>query len=93
MTTIDVENVEPKMGSINGGTLLSITGKHFGSNKENIKVKVAGVDCKVVSVDNEMIKCRTGVQDLEASEGEVFPGWYYFILYDFWKRIFNLFVR
>ena len=57
-----------------GGTLLTITGNYFGRLKENVKVKVAGVDCHVVHLTRTMIKCRTGTADERFLIGELFPG-------------------
>lgn len=72
----DVASIEPSQGSITGGTVITIKGKGFGTKKENVKVKVAGVPCTVLSVSLEAdtIKCRTGKPTSEQLSAEIYPG-------------------
>ena len=53
--------------------MLTITGKFFGTLKENAVVKVSGVHCKVVSLTREEIKCVTGPYQ-ETNHTEFYPG-------------------
>ena len=39
---LDVTSVQPKMGSVGGGTVLTITGRFFVLKKEHVKVTVGG---------------------------------------------------
>jgi len=66
--------VEPTTGSINGGTLLAISGKYFGNIKENVKVTVAGRPCIVQSVTSAKITCSTTPISKENLQGDFFPG-------------------
>ena len=54
--------------------MLTITGKYFGTLKQNVKVKVAGVDCHVTEVTSTVVKCRTGTAEQKFLEGDLFPG-------------------
>ena len=71
---LDVHSVHPHLGSTEGGTMLNIKGKFFGKIMDNIKVKAAGVKCKVVDVQDELIKCITGHSSESHQTGDVFPG-------------------
>ena len=48
------------MGSKEGGTLITISGKFFSDEKDLTSVKVGGVDCKVQSATVDTITCVTG---------------------------------
>ena len=39
---IDITGVSPSKGSINGGTMITIYGKHFDANANSVKVLVGG---------------------------------------------------
>ena len=39
---LDVTSVQPQMGSVGGGTVLTITGRFFVLKKEHVKVTVGG---------------------------------------------------
>lgn len=56
------------MGSKEGGTLLTISGKYFSDDKDLTVVKVGGVECKVQSATSDTITCITG----PARDGEVY---------------------
>lgn len=71
---LDIDQVEPSTGSMKGGTLLTITGKAFGTLKENIKVTVAGVPCIVQELMRTSIKCLTGEADTQFLQRNEFPG-------------------
>ena len=73
--TIDITSIEPKSGSFAGGTILKITGNFFGNVKSNVNVKVAGVNCKVLTCSKELITCRTGFIDVSyEKDGLLYPG-------------------
>jgi len=52
----------PKKGSIYGGTLITITGTNFGTEKTDNPVQInlgdTGVDCKVITTQATEITCR-----------------------------------
>ena len=49
----------PTSGSRNGGTKISISGKHFGQTADNIRVTVGESECKVLNVTSTLIECVT----------------------------------
>ena len=77
-----------------GGTQLTITGKGFGSaDVSKVKVKVAGVECRIDEVTDTTIKCTTGDIDPLDLERDSFPGKfihlarYFFMTYNhFYKQ-------
>lgn len=71
---LDIESVEPNTGSMAGGTWITIRGKHFGVLKDNIEVKVAGIPCKVNTLDDRKIVCVTGEVKESNVDGDIFPG-------------------
>ena len=71
---LDIARIEPKQGSIAGGSEITIHGDYFGMKKEVIRVKVAGVECTVLSVNNTHIVCLTGQFDASKITGDVQPG-------------------
>ncbi|XP_065660201.1 fibrocystin-L isoform X2 [Hydra vulgaris] len=73
-TFAEIESISPKNGSVEGGTIITITGRFFGNNQNNVKVKVHGVDCAVVLVNETQIKCITGPLNDTYQTGDVFPG-------------------
>jgi len=69
-----VHSISPDTGSMEGGTLLTITGEFFGRRTEGAWVKVAGTPCKIVDVQPNQIKCVTGKADEENLKGDLFAG-------------------
>lgn len=57
-TIIAVDNISPSQGSVLGGTLLTITGAHFGLEATDNPVKVGDNYCIVESISDGEIKCR-----------------------------------
>lgn len=59
-----VDSFSPKVGSIYGGTLLTINGKNFGKVKTDNPVRitfnggVGAIDCFVITTDTNKITCR-----------------------------------
>jgi hypothetical protein len=54
-----VSDVEPSIGSIGGGQLVTVIGSGFSKTKENNIVLVGGLPCDVVTAEFEKITCRT----------------------------------
>ncbi|XP_028395269.1 fibrocystin-L-like [Dendronephthya gigantea] len=55
----DVISISPRSGSVNGGTILTITGRFFVMDKKRVTVSVGGAPCEVLSTSETTIKCRT----------------------------------
>ena len=75
-SVLSVSGVTPKRGSLNGGTVLTITGEGFGSNNTNNIVMLGDVQCEVIeSTENEM-KCKTpsGGRTAEVDNSGLHPG-------------------
>lgn len=49
-TIILFKQVYPSSGPVNGGTLVTITGKYLGNTTDNISVNISGVICNDVTV-------------------------------------------
>jgi hypothetical protein len=62
-----VTDFQPRSGSLNGGTLITITGYNFSTDIMNNNVRIGYTDCLVESSSNNEVKCRT----LPRMEGEV----------------------
>ena len=57
-----VKSVSPSIGSVEGGTLITITGSGFATtmpDADPVSVQVGGVDCDVESMTSSQILCRT----------------------------------
>ena len=57
-TIIAVDTISPQQGSILGGTLLTITGNHYGTVPSDNPVKVGDNYCLVEETSEFEIKCR-----------------------------------
>jgi hypothetical protein len=66
-TTLDADSIEPDSGPTTGKTLVTIKGKNFGSNAEDIEVKFGELNAGVNQASNESISVRTPMH----SEGVV----------------------
>jgi hypothetical protein len=75
-----VSQVTPLVGSIYGGTLLTITGTNFGTQKTDNPVQIStyggigSIDCFVKEISPTQIKCRVDEYmqpKADATEGEV----------------------
>ncbi|XP_063041153.1 fibrocystin-L-like [Engraulis encrasicolus] len=58
-TYAEVTGISPSEGSVLGGTLLTIRGRHFDETDKPVEVLVGGQKCKVMSVSDNKITCRT----------------------------------
>jgi len=71
-TSSTVTNVSPSTGSVFGGTLLTITGTNFSTNKEDHAVKVGDTYCDILTATATQLTCRVRATGLTASDaGEV----------------------
>jgi len=78
---LDIDSISPNCGSVNGGTLITITGQGFGSvPKENATVKVSGSLCNIEEITDDTIKCRTTKVEQEYLIRHHFPGIFHSIL-------------
>ncbi|XP_059501744.1 PKHD1 like 1, tandem duplicate 1 isoform X2 [Stegostoma tigrinum] len=71
-TYAEVTGIYPSEGSVEGGTLLTVTGRFFDETDAPARVTVGGQSCEVLSVNATQIICQT---PKEASHlTTVFPG-------------------
>ncbi|XP_071793632.1 fibrocystin-L-like isoform X1 [Asterias amurensis] len=75
----DVLDVEPKVGSTQGGTILTITGQFF--DESATIVRVGGVPCEIFNISSTVILCVTGAAP---STKALYPG-ERGLLYEVWK--------
>lgn len=66
-----VTGVNTHRGGINGGNIITISGRWFWEGKT--EVKVSGKDCEIISVTDTEIKCRVPKGE-ETIEGKWYPG-------------------
>jgi hypothetical protein len=59
-TMFEVTDFQPKKGSTLGGTLITITGRHFGSVYTDNPVKIGNNYCHVLTTADTRITCRIG---------------------------------
>ena len=59
----EVTSVSPSQGSTGGGTLITISGKHFSADEANVSVSVGPYACAVQSVSYSSITCLTGAEE------------------------------
>ncbi|XP_042362122.1 fibrocystin-L-like [Plectropomus leopardus] len=71
-TYAEVTGVSPSMGSILGGTLITIHGRFFDETDLPARVLVGGLPCKIQSVYDEKIICRTAKQKM--NNVTLYPG-------------------
>lgn len=64
---MEIVSVEPRAGSMAGGSLLTIHGSGFGNNEENASVILDGSPCEIVTINSSHITCETSSH----SEGTV----------------------
>lgn len=71
-TVIGVDDFTPKQGSTLGGTLVTITGGHYGNVATDNPVKIGDNYCLVESTSDSEIKCRIAIDsNTVASSAEV----------------------
>ena len=75
----EISSVSPQQGSVAGGTLLTVSGRGFSSNRSQISVTIGGTVCAVSSTSYSQIMCTTsakseGMYDvMVTSHGVTFP--------------------
>ncbi|KAM8882915.1 PKHD1 like 1, tandem duplicate 1 [Synchiropus picturatus] len=55
----EVTSVSPRVGSLYGGTTLTITGSGFSESIADNKVTIGGVECEVTAASEEELQCVT----------------------------------
>ena len=55
-----IDEVSPQVGSVDGGTVVTITGTGFDVDPTLVEVDVDGIPCEVLSVSLTQIVCQTG---------------------------------
>lgn len=65
---LEVTDYNPKQGSTLGGTLVTITGQHFGDEATDNPVKIGDNYCYVQETSEFEIKCRIGDLDSQAAQ-------------------------
>lgn len=50
----------PQTGSLQGGTLVTITGSGFGTNKDALSIKFGDSVCTPQSITDTEVICKTG---------------------------------
>uniref|UniRef100_A0A8D0AJK6 PKHD1 like 1 n=1 Tax=Sander lucioperca TaxID=283035 RepID=A0A8D0AJK6_SANLU len=69
----EVTGVSPSMGSVLGGTLLTIYGRFFEQTDRPARVLVGGLPCEIQSVSDDRITCRTTKHEMN-NKLTVYPG-------------------
>ncbi|XP_037651430.1 PKHD1 like 1, tandem duplicate 1 [Sebastes umbrosus] len=72
-TYAEVTGVSPSVGSVMGGTLLTIHGRFFDQTDRPARVLVGGRPCEIQSVSDDRITCRTPKHEMN-SHMSVHPG-------------------
>ncbi|XP_029299003.1 LOW QUALITY PROTEIN: PKHD1 like 1, tandem duplicate 1 [Cottoperca gobio] len=73
-TYAEVTGVSPSMGSVIGGTLLTIHGRFFDQTDRPAQVVVGGQPCEIQSVSDDRITCRTAKHEMNNSNMTIWPG-------------------
>ncbi|GCB68146.1 hypothetical protein scyTo_0010354 [Scyliorhinus torazame] len=58
-TYAEVTGIHPSEGSVEGGTLLTVTGRFFDETDAPARVTVGGQSCGILSINKTQITCRT----------------------------------
>ncbi|XP_059206673.1 fibrocystin-L-like isoform X1 [Centropristis striata] len=72
-TFAEVTAVSPSMGSVEGGTLLTVSGRFFDETDRPARVLVGGLPCEIESLSDNRITCRTPKHEMN-SNVPVYPG-------------------
>lgn len=54
---LEIHSISPLVGSLMGGTKLTITGSGFGQNITDIEVSIGGVQCEVTTASEDELEC------------------------------------
>ncbi|XP_026156055.1 fibrocystin-L-like [Mastacembelus armatus] len=71
-TYAEVIGVSPSKGSIMGGTLLTVHGRFFDQTNQPARVLVGGLPCRIQSVSDDSITCRTA--ECQVNNMTIYPG-------------------
>ena len=69
-----ITSITPTIGSVAGGTDLTVRGFGFGSNEQALSVSVGGVKCEVLSLAIEGLRCRVKPRQTGSTAVGPFPG-------------------
>uniref|UniRef100_A0A8D3BAM2 PKHD1 like 1, tandem duplicate 2 n=1 Tax=Scophthalmus maximus TaxID=52904 RepID=A0A8D3BAM2_SCOMX len=72
-TFAEVTGVSPSMGSVLGGTLLTVHGRFFDQTDHPARVLVGGLPCEIQSVSDDSITCRTARRPMHDTMS-LYPG-------------------
>jgi hypothetical protein len=65
-----VRVISPNVGSLAGGTIVTIQGSGFSSNKSELVVYAGGRPCEVVKSDMTSIQCRTSYNPTDMNKAD-----------------------
>ncbi|KAK9526506.1 hypothetical protein VZT92_015203 [Zoarces viviparus] len=54
---LEIYSISPQIGSLMGGTLLTVSGSGFSNNTSDNKVSVGGVECEVKAATEKQLQC------------------------------------
>ncbi|KAM8840499.1 PKHD1 like 1, tandem duplicate 1 isoform 3-T3 [Spinachia spinachia] len=54
---LQIYSISPQLGSLMGGTMLTVSGSGFSNNTEDNKVSVGGLECEVKSASENELQC------------------------------------
>ncbi|XP_033758178.1 fibrocystin-L-like [Pecten maximus] len=55
----EIHSITPAIGSTEGGTIVTVAGRFFDETKSEAVVKIGGMGCEVMSINESVITCRT----------------------------------
>ena len=56
--TLYADSISPQSGSVHGGFLLTLSGKGFGTDMDEVEVEIESHGCQIESLNNEEIVCQ-----------------------------------
>uniref|UniRef100_A0A8C5QTU9 Fibrocystin-L n=1 Tax=Leptobrachium leishanense TaxID=445787 RepID=A0A8C5QTU9_9ANUR len=68
----EITSISPSSGSVEGGTIITVTGRYFDQTDSPAKVHVGGQDCVVLSLTDTQITCKSPPKP--ATLPTLFPG-------------------
>ncbi|XP_068431576.1 PKHD1 like 1, tandem duplicate 1 [Clinocottus analis] len=76
-TFAEVTGVSPAAGSVMGGSLLTVHGRHFDQTDRPARVLVGGRPCEIQTVSDDKITCRTPKNEMNNNNNNnmtIYPG-------------------
>ena len=58
-----ITSIQPQTGSIHGGTLITMKGTSFGTDRKTVIVEIDGLPCNIVDHAPDTITCRLGYRN------------------------------